>query len=364
MVTEHAAEPAPPTLTISEPRDLVAVIPYLLGYHPSDTLVVIGLRGSPARARLTFRCDLAEDAAGYAADLAGRVAGALGAHGCDSALAAAYAPAVRATPCLDAVRAGLATSGITVREALRVTGGRYWSYLCADPDCCPGDGVPADPVRSPVAAAAVLSGLTAWRDRDQIRRYLAPVGGAQRERVRQATPAAEQRGAELRGRNPAPERDPFGAAFRTEGVRVVRAAIAAARRGALPTGPRRIAWLGVLLSCVRVRDEAWARIGSDAGDRTAGSAHVRLWRQVLRNVEPAYAAAPGSLLAVAAWHAGDRALAEAALDEVAREHPEYSMACLVRQALRSGAPPGGYEPTPEWLEQASPVAGTPGERPL
>ncbi|WP_393915913.1 DUF4192 domain-containing protein [Halostreptopolyspora alba] len=362
MVTEPGSGPATPTLTISEPRDIVAAIPYLLGYHPSDMLVVLGLCGSSARARLTFRCDLTDETSRHVAEMAARIANTLDAHGCDAALAVAYGPASRATPCVDAVRAELAAIGITLREALRVTGDRYWSYLCAAPHCCPPEGMPADPARSPAAATAVLNGLTTWRDRDQVRQYIAPVEGADRDRVRRATMVAERRGEELLARRAASERDPFGVAFRTEGVRVVRETVAAACRGELPEAPDETAWLGVLLTCVRVRDEAWARISTGARSEAAGSVHVGLWRQVLRNVEPAYVAAPGSLLAVAAWRSGDRALAEAALDEVDRARPAYSMAQLLRQALRAGLPPQECEPTPEWLERVSPVAGEPDER--
>ncbi|WP_394298805.1 DUF4192 family protein [Allosalinactinospora lopnorensis] len=91
--------------------------------------------------------------------------------------------------------------------------------------------------------------------------------------------------------------------------------------------------------------------------RDAVGAHVRLWRQLLRHVEPAYVAAPGSLLAVAAWRSGDRALAEAALDEVAKTAPDYSMAGLIRQGLRSGISLDDCcDLTPEWLEEVWPVA--------
>nr|WP_156184742.1 DUF4192 domain-containing protein [Allosalinactinospora lopnorensis] len=266
MVTEHASGPVSPTFTLGEPAEIIAVIPYLLGYHPTDMLVVLGLHGPAARVRITFRCDLAADAPEHATELAEQVTGTLSAEGCDAALAVAYGPAARATPCVDALRARAGEAGVALREALRFTDGRYWSYLCSAPACCPAEGVPVDTSRSPVTAAAVLSGFTAWRDRDQVRRFLAPVEGADRLRMRQATEEAERRGGQLREkRADAGGRDAFGTAFRIEGVRTVRETITAALRGELPDDPDRIAWLGVLLTSVRVRDEAWARISSDTG---------------------------------------------------------------------------------------------------
>ncbi len=353
--------PAQPVFTLRNPADIVAAIPYMLGYHPSDVLVVVGVCGPPARAHLTLRCDLTTDVTERVTEFASQVATTLGEHDCDGALVVAYGPTERATSCVDALRAALPANGVAVREALRVTSGRYWSYLCESPDCCPADGVPVDSIRSPVSATAVFHGLSAWRDSAQLRRYLAPVEGGATERVREATVAAERRGAQLRGHHVTSVRDPFGAAFRIEGVRVVRDSVVAARRGAIPDDPHELAWLGVLLTCVRVRDEAWARISTATTAAGTGPGEpnpdVRLWRQVLRNVESSYAAAPGCLVAVAAWHAGDRALAEAAVNEVTLLRADYSMARLVREALRTGLPPDDCAPTPEWLERVWPVAG-------
>ncbi|GAB3903300.1 hypothetical protein GCM10027612_69630 [Microbispora bryophytorum subsp. camponoti] len=55
--------------------------------------------------------------------------------------------------------------------------------------------------------------------------------------------------------------------------------------------------LGLDLAVVRVRDEAWALID----DRDA---HVALWRDLTRRLEPGHVAPAASLLAAAAWHRG------------------------------------------------------------
>src|SRR5258707_15099063 len=36
---------------------VLAVVPHLLGFHPSDSLVMLGIGGPPARIRLAFRYD-------------------------------------------------------------------------------------------------------------------------------------------------------------------------------------------------------------------------------------------------------------------------------------------------------------------
>ena len=67
-----------------------------------------------------------------------------------------------------------------------------------------------------------------------------------------------------------------------------------------------VAWLTVLLVHVQVRDHAWSR--TDGRDED-----ISLWTDVLRRAEPDLIAAPGCLLAFAAWRSGHGALAAVAL---------------------------------------------------
>jgi hypothetical protein len=93
-----------------------------------------------------------------------------------------------------------------------------------------------------------------------------------------------------------------------------------------------LAWLTVLLPHLPVRDHAWERIGDDDWQ-------VILWSDVVRRVDPELAAAPASLLAFAAWRAGNGALASVAIDRALRAEPDYSMALLIDEALQLGTPP-------------------------
>ncbi|QBI55385.1 DUF4192 domain-containing protein [Streptomonospora litoralis] len=338
----------PARLTLTGPHDILAAVPYILGYHPREALIVLGLRGDPPRLHTTLRRDLATGAGASVDEAAESMAAALYTEGCTTALAAGYGPAAEVTRQIDALRTGAERAGIAVREALRVDQGRYWSYLCHEPDCCPPDGVVFDPAVSAVAATAVANGLTAWPSREHVRAHLAPVEGARRERMRASTRAAEERAARLRSGAEPGGRDIFGPRFRAEGARVVRAAVGAAVRGEPPADPDRIAWLSVLLACLRVRDEAWVLI-----DQEDAAAQQELWRLVLRYAEPGYRPAPGALLAVTAWARGDTALAEAALERVWEADPSYSMAALVHRALRAGLAWQGFPA--DRLESAWPL---------
>ncbi|TQN32396.1 uncharacterized protein DUF4192 [Haloactinospora alba] len=351
MLTNGSSEPAPHPLTLGTPTDIIAAVPYILGYHPADTAVVLGLGAPSDRLRVTLRCDLQDALPEPGNRETDPLAEVLRAQ-CHAVLIVGYGTARRVTPCVDALRASAASAGVPVREALRVTEGRYWSYTCDSAECCPPAGTAYDPDSSHVPAAAVASGLTAWSGLHQINAFLEPVRGPERERVRRATREAERRGGRLFHEDAPEGEERFGTELRRSGVRTVRAAVAAARNGEFPTRAADVAWLGLVLTCIRVRDEAWAHIGGSAEEVAA---QLQLWRCVVRRVEPEYVPAPGSLLAVAAWNRRDIALAEAALAMVQEADPHYSMAGLVREALRLGVPWKGF--TPQWLEEVWPVAG-------
>ena len=122
-----------PPLAVRSPADLVAAVPYLLGFHPVDSVVVVAMRGR----RITFaaRLDLPDPADPSAS--ARHLAAVVARQDTETATVVGYGPATRVTPGVDAVRVALADEGITVLDALRVTDDRYWSYLCAEAECCP-----------------------------------------------------------------------------------------------------------------------------------------------------------------------------------------------------------------------------------
>ncbi|GAB3213963.1 DUF4192 domain-containing protein [Marinactinospora endophytica] len=344
MVTQRPPG-SPVRLPLATPTDIIAAVPYLLGRHPSHCLVVLGARGAASQVRLAGRCPLPEEATAVPGLVAGLVE-RLARDRCDQAVLVGYGPPERVAPFAHELGEVAAASGVALREALRVDGGRYWSYLCPEPACCPPEGTRYDVVSSTIPATAVLAGLAPRGGSAVPQALVAPVAGSVRDEMERATRRAEVR----RGRMCA-EREgavPVESALLAEGARAVAEAVDDARAGRLPGSCDRVAWLGVLLATVSVRDEAWARIRPPDA-----AAHVRLWRYVLRRVEPSYTPAPGALLAFAAWQQGDTALADAALDRVDSASPGYPMAVLLRQALQRGVSPR------DWPQRGAGRAGEP-----
>lgn len=323
----------PPRLTVRSTADLLSAVPYLLGFHPADSLVLLAMRDT----RIVFvaRGDLPEP--GDPAQLreaAEHLAAVIRRQGAQAVTIVGYGPADRVTPAVDQMEAVIQRSGLMIFDALRVTEGRYWSYRCEEPRCCPPEGTPFDPAASTIAAAATFAGHVALPDRAALSSQVAPVEGADRAAMSEATVRARQRLLDLLAA--APAGDPTG-------IRAVRAAGSAAVR--LAEGRHRsrgrlrddeVAWLTVLLTHLPVRDHAWERIGPDDWQ-------VTLWTDVLRRSEPGLAAAPGALLAFAAWRTGNGALAAVAVERALDDDPGYSMAQLMADVLNGGLPPSALD---------------------
>jgi hypothetical protein len=183
-------------------------------------------------------------------------------------------------------------------------------------------------VAGPVAAEAVVNGYVALPSREELARQLEPVTGPAREAMAVATRHAHERLAGLVGSRTA---DPSGALLRA-GTAAVNGALLRQRTG-LPIADDDLAWLTVVLVYLPVRDHAWACVGGDL------DVHVSLWTEVVRRSDLDLVVAPATLLAFAAWRAGEGALASIALATALATDPEYRMAQLLHHALVNGLSP-------------------------
>jgi Domain of unknown function (DUF4192) len=335
----HLPAPDPPgslpTVRIGSPAAVLAVVPHLLGFIPSKSLIVVGAGPPLDRVNVTLRFDLPDPPnPRVARDIAQHAVSVLSRQQQDLVVAIGYGPGVLVTPMTDALRKAARRARLDLRDVLRVENGRYWSYLCRNPDCCPPQGVPLDPGH-PAAVAMDAAGMTALPDRATLAASISPLGGITRTSMQDATRRAESHARSLLGqasRSGRP-RDARRLVLR-EALSAVTGALATYRQGGRFVTDDQFAWLALALTSLRVRDDAWARM--DAGFRAE---HTRLWTDVVRRAEPGYLPAPACLLAFTAWQSGNGALANLALDRALTADPGYSMALLLRDTIDAGAPP-------------------------
>jgi hypothetical protein len=326
-------------IRIASPAALAAIVPSVLGFRPEKSLVVIGTEPTaPSRGevKVALRYDLPDPSGDpSAADIAGHAAGVLGAQHIQAAVAVGYGPGELVTPLVDALRETAAGADIRLTEILRVQDGRYWSYLCTDPACCPPDGTPFGEHADGEALAALPDARTrVLGSREELAATVAADGEAA-ESMRTATRRAEEHAARLIARIArAGRRSSARRAVADAGLHAVSDAIARYRDGGQIQSADDAAWLTLVLRDLRVRDDAWSRM-----DPAHSEAHLRMWTGITRLAQPGYVAAPASLLAFVAWQSGNGALANVALDRALADDPHYSMADLLRQVIDSGAPP-------------------------
>lgn len=332
------SSPQRPAVRIASPAGLLAVVPYLIGFHPTQSLVLIGVGPPRNQVKLAFRYDLPDPPdPPHAHDIATHAVSVLTRQQLATAAAVGYGPGQLVTPVAGTLLDQLPAAGINLLELLRAEHGRYWSYLCGNPACCPPDGVPFDETSHPAAAAMSVAGQAVLSDRATLAATIAPPTGPAAESIRAATERAESRALQLI--TAAPDRQAAHQLLTAHGRSAVTDAITTYRNGGTITSDDQIAWLALMLLSLPVRDDAWARM--DPANRDA---HRRLWTDVTRRAPDPYLAAPASLLAFTAWQSGEGALANVALDRALAADPGYSMALLLRQAITSGAPPSMARP--------------------
>jgi uncharacterized protein DUF4192 len=311
------------TIHARTPAEVVAVAPFLFGFHPTDSVVAIGMNGTSVA--FALRYDLPppgdDDTSLTATTIAAQEAGTVVMIG--------YGPPMRVTPALLRLERGLEKLGVRIRDALRVTEGHWWSYYCASLTCCPAEGTPCRPKDSVVAARSTFDGAVALPNRRALVAQVAAVEGRGRLAMVAATERAQARLTDLTAEDLRAGRG--GRSVRRAGRIAVREAEIRARAGRAPTDEE-VAWLGVLLTAPAV---AGYTIDRSTGDEW----RIRLWTDVLRRVEAAYVPVPASLLGIAAWQAGRGALARVAVDRALKEDPVHDTAALLDKVLGYGISP-------------------------
>lgn len=335
--------PDPTVLKARSPEDLLAVVPYRLGFHPHDSVVALTLNGPRRRFGFTARLDL--PALPNVPDVARYLIDVLTHHSADEVVLIVYADddAV-AGPLVRTLEQWLDRADVDLVDAYRSDGRRWFCYTCDRP-CCPDDGTPYDLSDHPLVAEQVLQGRVALPDREALRSQVAAVSGDRRAAMERAFERAE---AELSTVLEAHGLDPAG--FVRAGMAWVRDFIEGWLAAPRPLTDDEVAQLALRVAVVPVRDIAWSMMS-----RPAAARHRELWEQALPRVIPPYEPAVACLAAFAAWLQGHGALAWCAVERALEADPAYSWADLIVQSLEKAVSPSAWKPVP--LEDVERFAG-------
>lgn len=349
-------------VTLRTPAELADALPYLLGYRPEDSIVLVALHDKDGRGRFGGRARLGipahvDDWPSAARQLAhGLVKGSerRGVRPEQMVVFLCHEPdrgetgrqvKERLGPLAHTLRLECGALDIPVVEALCISDGRFWSYCCDDQGCCPAEGTPMGlPGTSVLAAAATYAGLQVRGTLRELRARLLPWEHSAALEQEVALDAAAMtlvpKILDAAGRHEVAE-ETLRLAQRITG----RFAEAPPAPGMLPADLRDDELLGhdeaatliLGLQDRTTRDRAaeWME-GDEAGPA------LRLWRALARRCVGPYgehAAAPLTLAGWVAWSAGDELEAREALAMALGADPDYLFARLLHQACNEGLDP-------------------------
>ncbi|MEU6226427.1 DUF4192 domain-containing protein [Streptomyces sp. NPDC047042] len=349
-------------VTLRTPAELADALPYLLGYHPEDSIVLVALHDREGRGRFGGRARLGipanpDDWPAAAQQLThGLVTGSerRGARPESMVVYLCQEPAEgearhevreRLRPLAQLLRTACGRLDVPVVEALCIADNRFWSYCCVTPECCPDEGVPMGlPGTSVLAAAATYAGLQVRGTLSELRARFHPWETAAALEQEHALDTANAR-LVPRILDSASRADVAEETLRQAHRVRSRFADAPAVSGTLLADLRddellthdeaATLILGLQDRTTRDRAAEWME-----GDEAAPA--LRLWRALARRCVGPYrehAAAPLTLAGWVAWSTGDDLEAREALAMALGADPGYLFARLLHQACNEGLDP-------------------------
>ena len=317
MTTHTATE-------LNSPHDLLAAVPFMVGYHPQDSLVAMALRDD--KVVMAMRVDFPDDESIEA--ISKTIALHLLREKASEAIIVGYLPkSVTASDPLLIVRECIAGYSIIVKECREVRGDRFRSSLCADLECCPLEGnlVP-ELSDSRVTAEQVAAGNPLpFLDLDEMKRSIA------------ATPIDKELLKAIKALAEIDYESDQVNALQREGANAINQISLAFIRDGVVLDKALIALVLVRLHDLQVRDYAMGFTSEKSDDQLWD-----MWRWLLRIAPKGYVAPVAVIFATSSYERGDGALAQRALDRAFEDSPKYQMAKLLRRTFAAGWPPSAF----------------------
>lgn len=300
------------TVNIKGVDELAAAVPHLLGFQPTESLVVVPLRPGPPVARVDLPAT-----AGERELVSEQLLSAYRRHmQPDSQLAVmCFSADLRAAELASQHLAdGFTTHGIDVPA-------RIWVTEDAWTDLATGNGGPRTrEAQTMITAEFVVAGRQApAAGRDQLAARLVGDRGPVADQLAGVRNWAALNGAAAERAWVAHRIDRFD----VDGVAL---------------SDRDAARLLVAVEDIAARDDALMRISTDNADT-----HQALWTDLTRRAPDEVRTPAATLLAFSCWLGGDGASAWMALDQVPAENQGYPLAELVSQTLEQAVPPSAWD---------------------
>lgn len=310
-----------PTIVLSSPAALVASVPYLVGFTPHDSLILIWLRS--AEILLTQRADLPSRC--RPEWIQSLWHHSLAAHA-DALVIVGMCTSTTVDHVVAAVAEHAEKSGLEVRDAIVTDGATWRSVRCNDPACACAVPLPVgEDVTIAVAAEFAFRGVAPLPDRSSLVAEVSPIHDAQ------VVGLLARRGI---------TRPSSARAVEAWRDRLIHRLLAGLGPGPGLNAPQMAAMTIAGLQDIRVRDVLlWhlARWEVDELRRALG-----ILQYATRCAPEGTIAGVATVCAIAAWLVGDGARASVCLHRAQQGDPQYTLAHMLSVALASGLPPSSW----------------------
>lgn len=316
---------------VRSPEDLAVLVPYLLGFQPQRSFVLLGMRDG--RLGLTQRMDLVPPA--HAPEVVRQMIEHAVRAGATRVVALAYeSVAEESVPMHAALHQLVRSSVIRCEASVVVRDGRWYDRTAVGRRASRGELLP-DPSRVPAVAAFVAQGRVPLPSREALRDRVSPGGDPVSERV---DALLDESGGCL------PTHAARASAVRTALHRGVAEPLEDEGAVAdLVLGLRDVLWRDALLATLCpgwlgdeiVGKDLVAPLRDAVGEPAPGVVVERLC-DLVRAVPRTECAAVLTVLGQVAWSEGEGALAIIALEEALEVDPGYRLAQLLERMVSHG----------------------------
>ena len=318
-------------IQIDGPANLLATVPYLLGFNPEKSLVIVAVKGQHDQVVVSMTLDLPDKIEDLDANFMNNLKETLKRSGADGLVAIFY---VETNPQkLQSISDLLMTeisSEFHVRDILWVCDYKWASYLCSDQSCCPQEGRELEIDKPSMAQTElVLAGRSVAPKKSDLKDFLESTTVNQ-ELIPHLSQFARQKAkAEHSKTLEKWESTQFKFLTSKKAIQDLDLKLSARLLFGLTDIPIRDALLAHHIELAQINEDPNQYLFQFA----------QKWAQVAKVAPETFRSPICTCIAVFMWQAGEGILARSAIEFALAQDPQFHLAKLINNALDSGMPP-------------------------
>jgi len=318
-------------IQIDGPANLLATVPYLLGFNPEKSLVIVAVKGQHDQVVVSMTLDLPDKIEDLDAKFMINLKETLKRSGADGLVAIFY---VETNPQgLQSISDLLMTEISTefhVRDILWACEGNWASYLCSDASCCPKEGRKLEIDKPSITQTElVLAGRSVASKRSDLSNFL-KITTVNQDLIPILSQFARQKAkAEHSQTLEKWESSQFKFLTSKKAVQDLDLKLSARLLFGLTDIPIRDALLAHHIDLAQINEDPNQYLFQIAQN----------WAEVAKLSPETFRPPICTCVAVFMWQAGEGILARSAIEFALAQDPQFHLAKLINNALDSGMPP-------------------------